>query len=456
MEKTKNIDLGTAPVGSTFIRYAIPSVLGMLMLSIAGIVDGLFIGRYVGTDALAGVSIVYPITSLAIGFAIMIGTGGTTTAAAEIGAGNLKSARNTFTVTMVLVTVLALLFTVFGLIFINPISIYFGSKGGLNDEIKIYLIPLLFFFIPFMHAWILDVFIRNDGKPVFPSVILVLSSLTNIVLDYLFVARFSWGLRGAAIATGASQILPTLVFWVYIHMDKSSYRLVKPVFRTRKIYRMLFNGASEFINEFSVGLGAIIFNMVLISRIGSIGVASYSIIQYVTMITIMVFFGIAQASQPGLSFNLGAGNLKRIKSFKYIALWTNIIFSLIAFSVLLFFNRIIASVFTKGDRQVMELTASIARYYSWAYLPMALNITFSMYFTSIHYAAESAITAVLRSLVLFLLFLFTLPPIIGNIGLWMTVPAAEAVTFVVVLILLVRRPVNREYLDNTIAHLKEN
>ena len=110
---------------------------------------------------------------------------------------------------------------------------------------------------------------------------------------------------------------------------------------------MLYNGASEFVNEFSVGLCAIIFNMVLLGRIGSVGVASYSIIQYVTMISMMTFFGIAQASQPGLSYNLGAGKLERIRSFKRIALVVNVAVSVLSFIVLIAFNRIIASVFYK-------------------------------------------------------------------------------------------------------------
>lgn len=454
MADTK-IDLGTSPIIKTFITYAVPSVLGMVMISLAGIVDGLFIGRYVGTDALAAVSIVYPVTSLAIGFAIMIGTGGTTTASAEVGAGNIAGARNTFTVTVILVTVTALIFMIIGVIFADPISIFFGKKGGLETQIREYLVPLLFFFIPFMHAWILDGFIRNDGKPMFPSIILVISSLINILLDYLFVAKFGWGLKGAAIATGMSQMFPTLLLWIFIFNNKTTFKIVKPIFKMKKITKMLYNGASEFINEFSVGISTILFNMVLLSKIGSIGVASYSIIQYITMITMMVFFGIAQASQPGLSFNLGVGNLKRIRSFKRVALNTNIIVSIISFSFLLFFNRQIASLFTKGDPEVIHLTSQIAKYYSWGYIPMAINITLSMYFTSIHYAKESAITALLRSLVLFIIFLYTLPLKFGNTGLWLTVPFTELLTLIVVITLIIKRPLNNDYLEKTIKILKE-
>ncbi len=455
MPKEK-IDLGKSPVVKTFINYAIPSVLGMVTLSLAGIVDGLFIGRYVGTDALAGVSIVYPITSLAIGFAIMIGTGGTTTASAEIGAGNIAAARNTFTVTSILVTVAATLFMILGIIFAAPLSEFFGIKGGLEDEIRTYMTPLLLFFIPFMHAWILDVFIRNDGRPVFPSITLVISSVINIILDYLFIVRFGWGLRGAAFATGLSQIVPMVVFWIYICRGNTSYKLVRPVFKSRKIAHMLYNGVSEFINEFSVGLSTILFNMALITRIGSIGVASYSIIQYMTMITLMVFFGIAQAVQPGLSYNLGVGDRDRIRAFKRIALQTNIVISVLSLSILVLFSESIASLFTRGDADVIALTSQITKYYSWSFLPMGMNITISMYFTSIHYARESAITALSRSFVLFVFFLYTLPLIFGDIGLWLTVPLAELVTLGIVAVLSLRRPLDDAYLKKTINRLQES
>lgn len=452
--KSKKIDLATSPVVKTFISYAIPSVLGMLMISVAGIVDGLFIGRYVGADALAAVSIVYPVTSLAIGFAIMIGTGGTTTASAEIGAGNILGARNTFTITALLVTFTALLFMFLGIFFADSLALFFGKKGGLEDEVKTYMVPLLFFFIPFMHSWILDVFIRNDGIPVFPSVILVISALINIFLDYLFVARFSWGLRGAALATGGSQLVPALIFWVYILKGKTSYKLVKPVFHLNRIKKMLYNGASEFINEFSVGFSAILFNMALLYKIGSLGVASYGVIQYVTMISVMIFFGIAQASQAGISYNLGVGNRQRILAFRRVALTGNILVSCVSVIILLFFNRAITSVFTKGNIEVINLVSEIAVYYSWAYIPMAINISFSMYFTSIHYARESALTAVLRSLILFLICLYLLPGFLGIKGLWLTVLFAESLTLLVVLGLLIKKPLNQEYLDSTRERLR--
>lgn len=451
----ERIDLGSGSVKRIFISYALPSVLGMVTMSLAGIVDGLFIGRYVGTEALAGVSIVYPLTSLAIGLAIMIGTGGTTTAAAEVGAGNLSSAKNTFTITALLVTITAAVFMLIGFLFAGPISQFFGRKGGLEDEIRAYLVPLLFFFIPFMHAWILDVFIRNDGRPVFPSVILVIASAINIVLDYLFIAKFGWGLCGAACATGLSQIFPTLVFWVYIHRGHTSYALVKPVFRLKRMTRMLYNGASEFINEFSVGLSSILFNMALLQRIGAVGVASYSIIQYVTMLTVMVFFGIAQAVQPGLSHNLGEGDRERITAFRRIALQSNLLVALLSFAVLLFFDQEIAALFTRGDREVLLLTSEISRFFCWAYIPMGMNITLSMYFTSIHFARESAVTALSRSFVLLLLCLYTLPLIFGNIGLWLTVPIAEGLTLLLVGFLYRRRPLDDSYIALTVSRLRE-
>ncbi|MBF9014977.1 MULTISPECIES: MATE family efflux transporter [unclassified Oceanispirochaeta] len=452
---TKTFDLGKDPVGKIFTGYAIPGVLGMMAMSAAGIIDGIFIGRYVGTSALAAVNLINPIASLAIGLSIMIGVGGATTAAAELGAGNVKGARNSYTVTILLITVLALIITVAGLIFIDPIVRMLGAEGALAADVKEYLGSIILFFLFFMLSFLLDSFIRSDGSPVFSVAILLGSSVLNIIMDYFFVARFGWGLRGAAFATGFSQLIAVVFLWAYMISGKTRYKLVHPRFEIRRLGKMLFNGSSELINELSLGISTLVFNYILLSRLGSIGVAAYSVVGYGAMLAKMIFGGVAQAVQPGISYNLGAGNLKRIKAFLKLGLGVNLVTGVLAFVAMLVLRRPLAVLFAGNQTEVVELTVKIALLYSFSLLVTGSNFVLSMFFTAVHRAADSAVIAFSRSLLFFLLGLFVLPMFFGDNGLWLTTVFAESLTLITALLLVKFRPLNEDQVNRLRSSLQK-
>jgi len=451
----KTFDLGKDPIGKIFTGYAVPAVLGMMAMSAAGIIDGIFIGRYVGTSGLAAVNLINPLASLAIGISIMIGVGGATTAAAELGAENIPGARNTYTVTLLLITLLALGITVAGLLLMDPLVNLLGADGALSVDIREYLSTIILFFLFFMMTFILDAFIRSDGSPVFSVSVLLGSSLMNIVLDYLFVGRFGWGLRGAALATGLAQVAAFIILWAYLASGKTRYRLVKPVFQFRRLSRMLFNGSSELVNEISVGISILVFNYILLGRLGSLGVAAYSVVGYGAMLARMFFGGIAQAIQPGISFNLGAGNLDRIQRFRKIGLAVNTLTGIGFFLALRLFSRPLAVLFAGNNPEVVDLTVRIAGFYSFSFLIAGTNIVLSMFFTAVHRAMDSAVIAFCRSLIFMLTGLFVLPLFLGDDGLWLTVVFAEALTFLTALFLLRRRPLNQEQVSHLRSSLKQ-
>ncbi len=449
------LDLGKDSILKIFIQYAVPSVLGMLAMSLAGIVDGIFIGRYVGTNGLAAINLVYPLAALALGISIMIGVGGSTVATTELGAGKIKTAQNTFTVTIILITSFAIFVILAGSLFMDSLINLLGSDNLLKNDVKDYLSTIILFFPFLMLTFILDAFIRSDGSPLFSVVSLIISALINIVLDYYFVAVFSWGLKGAAMATGISQTAAFIILSLYILNGKTKYRFVRPVFNAKKIKLMLFNGSSELVNEMSAGFSTYIFNLILMTRLGAIGVAAYSVVGYGAMVGVMIFFGVAQAIQPGVSYNLGAENLDRIKAFLRLGTVVNVVVGVIMFLAMFFFAEPLALIFAKDNLQLIKLTIHISKLFSFSFLLSGINIVLSMFFTSMHRAKDSIIIALSRSLIFILIGLAFLPPLLGNNGIWLVVVFAELMTLLLSLYLFKKKPLDESNIHFVWKSLKQ-
>ena len=445
------LDLGKDSIAKIFISYAIPSILGMLAMSLAGVIDGIFIGRYVGTNGLAAVNLVYPLAAFALGVSIMIGVGGSTIATTEMGAGKKKDANETFTLTLLLIVLFALFVTIVGTIFMNQLIGLLGANEQIESDVYQYLSVIILFFVFFMLTFIFDAFIRSDGSPLFSVLSLIASAFINIALDYIFVARFSWGLKGAALATGISQFAAFLLLSVYLLSGKSKYKLAKPSFSRIKIKNMMYNGSSELVNEMSAGKSTYVFNLVLMARLGSIGVAAYSIIGYGAMIVSMIMFGIAQAVQPAISFNLGSQNVERIRKFLKTALLTNVIIGIVMFAAMNIYVESLASVFVHNDKELISLTIEINRYFSFSFLLSGSNMVMSMYFTATQKAKESVMIALSRSFIALMTGLMILPQFLGDKGVWSSVLFAEFATIILVLILYKRNSSDKRILLSSLT-----
>jgi len=211
---------------------------------------------------------------------------------------------------------------------------------------------------------------------------------------------------------------------------KTNWTFIRPVFNGGEIFRMMYNGLSEFVDETSIGISVYIFNLVLMSRIGAHGVAAYSISAYVGEIFGIIFFATAQAIHAGVSVNRGAGNIRRVKSFRNLAIYTNLALGVLAFILLQLFRVQAASVFVT-DPGVIKLASEITFYYSFALLLMGVNIAAAMFFTAVDKPAQSAVIALSRSLVMLLAGLFLLPIFFGNTGIWLSFIFAESVTLII-------------------------
>ncbi|MDC7226638.1 MAG: MATE family efflux transporter [Spirochaetales bacterium] len=430
MKNTK-LDLGKDPILKIFIHYAVPSVLGMLSMSTAQIIDGIFIGRFVGAEGLAAVNLAWPLVMVFSGISLMIGIGGSTLANIARGAEKHRKADNLYTVTMLALAIFSVLVLLLGLSLLRFIPVILGADDSIELLVQNYLRIILLFAPLFMLTFTQDLFIRGDGSPVFPVAMMLAGSVTNIICDWLLVGRLGFDIEGAALATGFSQVIPFVTMQIFLSL-KTRWKLIKPVFKIREFARMCYNGVSEFVDETSIGISVYIFNLVLMNRIGASGVAAYSIAAYVGEIFGIIFYGTAQAIHAGVSFNKGAGDARRVRGFRNLAIFTNIGFGLIAFILLQFFRDKAAAVFV-NDAEVIALASEISFFYSFALILMGINMTAAMFFTAIDQPTQSAIIALSRSLVMLLIGLFLLPLFLGNTGIWLSFVFAEGVTLILAL-----------------------
>ncbi|HAK45866.1 MAG TPA: hypothetical protein DCO79_08110 [Spirochaeta sp.] len=424
--KSRKLDLGKDSIVKIFIHYAVPSVLGLLTMSTAQIIDGIFIGRFVGAEGLAAINLAWPLVMVFSGISLMIGIGGSTLANIGRGGGDDQKADNLYTITILALAVFSAIVVMLGLGMLRFIPLILGADDSIELLVQNYLGIILIFAPLFMMTFTQDLFIRGAGHPVFPVIVMILGSITNIIFDFLLVVQFGLGIKGAAWATGTSQVIP-FVAMLFFLIFKTDWKFVKPVFRIREFARMCYNGVSEFVDETSIGVSVYIFNLVLMNRIGAHGVAAYSIAAYTGEIFGITFFATAQAIHAGVSFNKGAGEIKRIKGFRNLALFTNLGLGIIAFVLLQIFREQAAAIFVK-DPDVIALASEITFYYSFAMILMGLNITAAMFFTAIDKPAQSALIAMSRSLVMLLIGLLILPMLFGNTGIWLAFLFAETVT----------------------------
>lgn len=419
-----------------FIRFVLPSILGLLAMSSAGVVDGLFVGNYVGTTALAAVNLVVPIYSVFFGLCVMLLVGAAVIAGKFLGQGDIKSASNIFTKSFIVVVVYGLIMSTLGWFYAEPIAKLLGASGEVLpftvQYIKV-LTPFLFFMGV---CYALSYFARVDGAPNFSLFGLIIVAATNIGLDWLFIGKLHWGIEGAAFASGIAYTVATLFYSVRLFSAKARIRLIRPYGSWLKLFRAAYNGLSEFINEMSGGLLMFVINWILMTEVGSEGVAAFTIVNYVLWLSVMVGYGTSEALAPLVSVNFGAHKADRIVAFMRFAMGMGIVVGIIFATMLLTHPDALASAFlTDNDMETKGLTLIIIASIWPALLFNGLNIIISGYFTGMHGAMQSAAIAMSRSLVLPLLFIMVFWKALGVEGAFYAIPAAEILTFILSLFL---------------------
>ena len=436
----KKVNLLEDSIGSLAVRYMIPSVLGMLGLSLCIFFDTMFIGRGIGNTGLAALNVGVPIYSIFNSVGFVFGVGGATTLSILIGKGRYKSANSIFTFSVISSFILSLLISVLGLIFLEQFATILGATETTLQYVKDYLSTILFFGISFSIIQTLSVFVRNDKNPKLVMWAVISSNTTNIVLDYIFNFPLGMGMRGAALATCIAQLVGISILLCHFVFKKNNIslniKIYKNTFRYAK--RVIFNGIPSLVNEMSAGVVIFIFNIVLVKIGGVQAVSAYSIIANVALIFLAIFNGISQGIQPIISVNYGAKKIDRVMKCFNLAKVTALICGIVFFIIGISNPKMIVNIFSTNTEGILEITSQGIRLYFIAFIFMGINVVSIGFMQSIERSKTSTIISLIRGFILISIVIVIMSYLMGLTGVWLTVPIVEIITLIYTIVAIKR------------------
>ena len=432
----------TKPLGRLIFRNSMPAILSMLVMCLYQIVDGMFLGRKLGPEALASVNLLYPIFAILIGLAVMIGVGGNARIGVLLGADDRHNAGKTLSLILCLGTGLGVIGSLITFLAMPTIPSLLGADGILAGFAIEYLNAIFLFFTPLILSFILEQATRNDGRPVLATTVMVSTTLLNILLDYLFIFPLDMGISGAAIATGIANSCAAVVFLGRFGLKtlRRSQGLIlhSPGGGIRVLWKIAYNGSSEMINELAGGVTTFLYNRTILAMLGAIALASFTIVQYLVIIGMMLLMGLGTGSQPIIGYNHGAGKTHRVRGTLKRLLAIGFVLGAAFFILLQTQAGPITRLFIPHHPETLSMTIEISRFVSIALLLMPIGIISSMFFTSLLKAGNSLILSIARGFVFTVPGILILPRLLGATGIWLTPVLAEGLTGVLAITLLVR------------------
>ena len=401
-----------------FLRFALPSILGLILVSFQLIIDGIFVSVAVGPFGLAAITLSSPLINILLSVSLMIICGGVVIAGIAKGSGDEELSKGYSSLTLLVFTIT--MFTLSALILSN--IDFFINLLGANSELKPYVRQYLSVMVGGVFFYCFPIltegFARLINRPKLVFLSGFVSVALNVLFDYIFVIRFNLGLTGAGCATclasgcAAFTLLPFLKFGK-IRGDFSNVK------------RIFFNGSSEMLTSVSSAITTNIFNIVLLKYIGTLGVSALTIVMYINILVNYTMFGIAQALQPLVAYNLGAKKLGVIKKLLSISLSIGGVVGVLVYLLVLVFRKEVIGVFTRDNAELFNIAMVATTYISIHYLFSFVNIILGSFHTAIEKPIESALIGLGRSIVFVALPLILLPKFLGPLGIWISPAIAE-------------------------------
>lgn len=419
-----------------FFKYLIPAVTGTVAIGLLIFIDTVFVGRGIGAKGLAALNVVIPAFTFYSCVGYLLGMGGATIAAIDEGRGNSQNKNRIFTTCMILGVIITIALVVIQNLFLDSMAKMLGATGEILPLAKEYLKVIANGAGLYLIPHVLNAFIRNDKNPTLTMIGMILCGVTNLVLDYIFIFIFGWGMFGAAVATCTAQFVYMMVLFTHFLKKDKTLKFVKPDIKFVDIKRVLNTGLPSFVNELSSGITIFLFNICLFRLAGNLSVAAYSIILNINFLVYLFYMGVAQALQPLVSYNFGSGRIDRMKKFLKLGLITNVIFAVLVLLTLIFHSEAVISLFNKDNVTLRVLTSeNILKFFS-ATIFMGINIVLATYFQAREKGKASTYIMLSRALVLVVIGVYILPKFFGVDGIWFTILFAETITFIGILIWL--------------------
>lgn len=429
--------LATEPIPRLLARMAIPATIAMGVNALYNVVDTIFIGRGVGSLAIGGLSVAFPIQLIVIATGLLFGIGGASVISRALGAGDRERARHAAGTAFVLAMGSALAITAVGLAFVTPILRFFGATPDLIEYSREYITTILPGSIFVAGAITANHVVRSEGQALRSMTIMLIGAGLNIVLDPIFIFVFDMGIRGAALATVIAQAISFLYTVLFYVRGKSSLGLtirdlVPQAALAREIVAL---GAPAFVRQFAASFFIIFTNTALVTYGSDLHVSAFGVIYRVLIFALMPLFGIAQGFQPIVGFNYGARNLSRVRESVKVTNIVTVAVSTVSFVVVMLFPAAVFSVFT-ADAELIAIGSDAIRIMMLAVPLIGSQIAGAVFFQAIGRAVPALILSLSRQVLLLIPLILILPPIFGLAGVWTAFPAADVVSTAVTLVWL--------------------
>lgn len=423
----------------SLLKFVAPTVIMLMFMSLYQMVDGVFVSKYVGENALSALNIVYPVPSIIIAVSIMLATGGSAIIARNMGEGKNREAKENFSFIILTGGILGIGFMLSGLLFIRPLIHLLGATPALYSYCYDYLLILIISAPLAVFQMLFQNFFVTAGKPHLGLTLTVLGGISNIVLDYVFIKLCGFGVSGAALATAIGYSIPAIFGVIYFTFNRrGTLYLVKPVFRAKVLLHACANGSSEMVNNLSVAITTFLFNVLMLKYAGEAGVAAITIVLYAQFLMTSAFMGFSTGIAPVVSYKYGSQDIKQLKKIFKISIYLITAISVITFIAAEFWSDPLIMVFTSSQSNVFEITRHGFAIFSFSFLFTGINIFASALFTAFSNGKVSAILSLLRTFLFLVACLLVLPLIWDIDGIWLAVPVAEAVSLFVSVYYLIR------------------
>lgn len=436
----QSLDFENQSIGKLFSKICIPTVLAMIISAVYIIVDGIFVGQGIGSDALAAVNIVVPLFTVFTGIGLLLGIGSSVMATIRLSEKDPERSCSIFTSTFKVLIVVMILVTILLSIVKTPLCRLLGANDVIINMSVGYLQIMMYYSLFFTLSTFLPFFVRLDGAPKLAMITTIMGGIINIILDYVFIFVFEMGVQGAALATGIGNIFSVCILIYYLWKKSSSIKFVKSTVKWDEMKEVCLIGFSALLTELCVSFSTIAYNMRLMNMGGEDAVSAYGVINYIHPLFILVFMAIGQSIQPIVSYNYGAKAYSRVKQAFKIAMITAFGVGAGALLVGAVGKAFVIALFLKIDVPAYDLAVQGLPLFFSNYLFVGLNTVIIAYYQSITDSTKATVITVLRGFVFVLLFVLLLPMIMGINGVWLSIPLSEMLGCILAFYLLKKKP----------------
>jgi putative MATE family efflux protein len=424
-------ELGTQDIKKLLIKQAVPSSIGILFMSVNILIDTIFVGQWIGSIAIAALTVVLPITFLISLLGMAIGVGGGSVLSRALGSNEKEKAKHVFGNQIMMTFLLSTVFSVFGLIFSDEMLLLFGSKGAIVAPAKEFFIPIIIS-VPFLALCMMgNNIIRAEGKAKYAMIAMIIPAIANIALDIIFIKGMNLGILGAALATSISYFMCFLfVFWFFVFKSELQLKANHFKFQLPIIKEITELSFVTFSRQGVVSVLAIILNHTLYTYGGEHSIAVYGIISRMLMFALFPILGITQGFLPIAGYNYGAKNYDRVQESITISIKYAAILATIIFLIILFFAQSIVSIFTTDPKVIAE-TPEALRWVFAASPIIAIQLIGAAYFQAIGKAKKALVLTLTKQGFFLIPLVLILPYFLGIFGVWIAFPIADVLSTII-------------------------